>query len=51
MEVREIVGVFVGVLVLAGISVAIVNGGETAGILKAGADGFANVVRVATLRG
>jgi hypothetical protein len=51
MEVREIVGVFVGVLVLAGISVAIVNGGQTAAVIGAGTNGFANLVKAATLRG
>lgn len=51
MEVREVVGVFVGFLVLAGISVAIINGGQTAAVLGAGTNGFANMVRAATLRG
>jgi len=51
MEVREIVGLGVGFLVLAGITVAVINGGQTAAILGAGTNGFANMVRAATLRG
>ncbi len=51
MAVREVVGIFVAVIVLAGLSVAVVNGGQTAGILTAGANGFSNVVKAATLRG
>lgn len=51
MDVREGIGIFAGLLVLAGISVAIINGGQTAAILGAGTNGFANMVRAATLRG
>jgi uncharacterized iron-regulated membrane protein len=50
MQLREVFGVMTGVLILAGISVAIVNGGQTANIFTAAADGFANVVRSATLQ-
>ena len=51
MEVREIVGIFAGLLILAGLSVAIVNGGQTAAVVGAGTNGFANMVKAATLRG
>lgn len=51
MEVREIFGVLAGVLVLAGFSVAVINGGSTAGILGTSFNGFTNMVKAATLRG
>ncbi len=36
------------VIVLATVSVALINGGATANIIGAGANGFANVIRAAT---
>lgn len=51
MEVREIVGLGAGLLILAGFSVAIINGGETAAVFQAGTSGFANMIKAATLRG
>lgn len=51
MEVREGVGVLVGLLVLAGLTVAIVNGGNTAAVLGAAAGGFATTIKAATLQG
>lgn len=51
MEVREIVGVLVGIVVLAGLSVIVVNGGQSAQVLTAGANGFSNMIKAATLRG
>jgi len=50
MEVREIVGVAVGLLVLAGISMAIVNAGRTAQVAKAFSDGFADDIKAATFQ-
>lgn len=50
MAVREVAGVFVAVVFLAGLSVAVINGGQTAQILGAGLNGFANLTRAATLR-
>lgn len=50
MEVREVIGVFAAVIVLAGLSVAIVNGGRTAQILEAGGNSFAEIIRAATLQ-
>ncbi len=51
MVVHEIAGVAVAVIVLAGIAVAILNGGNTANVLKASTDGFANVVGTAARGG
>lgn len=50
LEVREIISLGAGILVLAGLSVAIVYGDQTAKILGQGTNGFANLVRAATLR-
>jgi hypothetical protein len=50
LEVREIISLGAGILVLAGLSMAIINGDKTASILGAGTNGFANLVRAATLR-
>ena len=50
MELRQVFGLATGVLILAGLSVAIVNGGQTANIFTAAADGFSNVVKAATLQ-
>ena len=38
------------VIVLATISVALINGDKTATVIGAGANGFANVIRAATLQ-
>jgi len=50
MEVREIVGIGMGLLVLAGLSMAIVNAGRTAQVAQAFTDGFANDIKAATLQ-
>jgi hypothetical protein len=50
LEVREIISLGAGLLVLAGLTVAIVNGGQTAKILGTGTNGFANLIKAATLR-
>lgn len=49
MDVREIIGLLTGIIVLAGLSVAIVNGGNTAAVLSSAAGGFATVIGAATL--
>lgn len=49
MAAREIIGLFMAVIVLAGLSRAIVSGDKTAQVLGAGANGFASVVKAATL--
>jgi len=50
MDVREIIGLGFGFLVLAGLSVAIINGGNTAAVLNALAGGFATDIQAATLQ-
>jgi hypothetical protein len=51
MEVREIFGIGMGLLVLAGLSMAIVNSGRTAQVAQAFTDGFANDIKAATFQG
>ena len=45
---KDILGIAVGIIVLAGISVAIINGGQTAQVIAASADGFGNLIGRAT---
>jgi hypothetical protein len=51
VEVREIVGIAMGFLVLAGLSMAIINSGRTAQVAQAFSDGFANDIKAATFQG
>ena len=51
MEIREIAGIAMGLLVLAGLSMAIVNGGRTASVVQAFTDGFASDIKAATFQG
>lgn len=51
MTTSEIVGVAAAIVVLAGISVAIIYGDRTAAVIKAGGNAFANSIRAATLQG
>jgi hypothetical protein len=48
--VREIVGVAVGVLFLAGFAVAVKPGSQFGNVLKIGFDGFGGLVKDATLQ-
>lgn len=50
MSFREIIGLGTAVLALAGLSVVIVNGGNTARVLSSIGSSFAGVIRAATLR-
>jgi hypothetical protein len=50
LEVREIISLGAGLLILAGLSVAIINGGNTAKILGQGATGFQGLIKAATLQ-
>lgn len=50
MQVREIVGLGASIIFLAGLSVAIIYGDKTASILGAGTNGFANLIKAATLQ-
>lgn len=51
MDLTQGIGVVGAIVVLAGISIAIVNGKNTASIIGASATGFADVLRAATLQG
>jgi hypothetical protein len=48
MMAKDIIGVFMALIVVAGIMVMVKNGTGTAGVLKASSDGFANDIRAAT---
>jgi hypothetical protein len=50
MEVREVVGIAMGLIVLAGISMAIVNGQRTAAVADAFSKGFADDIKAATFQ-
>jgi len=50
MEVREIVGIAMGLLVLAGLSMAIINSGRTAQVADAFSKGFADDIKAATFQ-
>lgn len=50
MNTTELIGVASAIVVLAAISVAIINGDKTAKVIGAGASGFASVIKAATLR-
>lgn len=51
MNFSEIVGLAASIVVLAGVSVAIVNGDKTAKVIGAGGKAFTDAVRVATRGG
>lgn len=46
--VSEIIGVFTAIVVLAGLSVVIINGGNTAKVIGAGGGTFVNAIKAAT---
>jgi hypothetical protein len=48
MEVRELFGLLTAFVILAGLTVAITGGKDTALIMQAGTNGFANMTRAAT---
>ena len=48
MNTSEIIGLGTAIVVLAGLSTAIIYGDRTAKVIGAGATGFANVIRAAT---
>lgn len=48
LTVREIFGLFSGVLILAGLTKVVTQGGNVATILSSGANGFATVIKAAT---
>jgi hypothetical protein len=51
MKAEQIIGIFASIVVLAGISVAIVNGGKTAQVVTAFGNAFSGSLRVATKGG
>jgi len=51
VQVREIIGLGAAIIVLAGVSTAIIYGDKTAKVLQATATGFADVIKAATLQG
>jgi hypothetical protein len=50
MEVREIVGLGTALIVLAGLSMAIINGKQTAAVANAFTSGFANLIATSTFQ-
>lgn len=50
MVVRDVIGVMVAIVVVAGIAVALRPGSQTPAVLEAGSKGFADVLRAATLQ-
>jgi hypothetical protein len=50
MEVREIVGLGTALIVLAGLSMAIINGQRTAAVADSFSKGFANLISTATFQ-
>lgn len=49
-NVTEIIGIFASIVVLAGVSVAIIYGANTAKVIGAGGSAFSDSIRAATLR-
>jgi hypothetical protein len=47
---REVFGVATAILVVAALSVAIVNGGQTAQVLNAAGSSFSGLIKAATLQ-
>lgn len=47
---RDIIGVATAIVVLAGVSVAIANGGNTAKVIEAFGNSFGGVIKAATLQ-
>lgn len=50
MMVREILGVGVAIVFLAGFATAVRPGSQTAAVLKSGFDGFGGLIKAATLQ-
>lgn len=48
MVVKDVIGVLVGVLVIAGLAVAVSKNSNTASVLGAGSQGFATIIGAAT---
>jgi hypothetical protein len=50
VNVSELIGLGSSIIVLAGLSVIIINGGNSSKVLGAGLGGFADLIRAATLQ-
>jgi hypothetical protein len=50
MQINELIGLGVAIVVLAGVVTVVVNGGKSAAVLQAAANGFAADIRAATLQ-
>lgn len=50
MKLNELASIAIGFIVLAGLTVTVVNGGNSAKVIGAGANGFANIIKASTLR-
>ncbi|MHB8502638.1 MAG: hypothetical protein ACYDHE_17080 [Candidatus Acidiferrales bacterium] len=48
MVVKDVIGVVMGIIVLAGLSVAILNGGQTASVIAASGTAFTGLIGAAT---
>jgi hypothetical protein len=46
--VSEIIGVFTAIVILAGLSVVVINGGKSAKVIGAGGDTFVKSIKAAT---
>lgn len=51
VTIHELVGIVVGLLVLAGVTTVVVNGGKSAQVFNAGFQGLATDIKAATLQG
>lgn len=50
MRVSEVIAIPMAIIFLAGITVVIVNGGNTARVLQSAGDSFAGLIRAATMQ-
>lgn len=50
MNLSEIIGLGAAIVALAGLSVAIIYGGNTATVIESGGTAFSNVIKAATLQ-
>lgn len=46
--VSEVIGIFAAIVILAGVSVVIINGGKTAQVIGAGGKAFSDSIKAAT---
>ncbi|MDE3097001.1 MAG: hypothetical protein KGK07_13515 [Chloroflexota bacterium] len=51
MVIKDVFSIATAIIVLAGLSMAILHGGETARVIEAGTNGFASLIKAATVQG